>query len=146
MTVSNGKQVTLEYTMKLDDQSVVDTNVGREPLKVTQGRHEIIPGLEKALEGMAAGEKKKVTLAPTEAYGTVDPKAFQEVDKNIVPADAQKVGVQLEGKTADGKTVYPRISEVKNDTVVLDFNHPLAGKTLHFDVKVLDVAQASSAK
>lgn len=146
MTVSNGKQVTLEYTMKLDDQSVVDTNVGREPLKVTQGRHEIIPGLEKALEGMAAGEKKKVTLAPTEAYGTVDPKAFQEVDKNMVPADAQKVGIQLEGKTADGKTVYPRISEVKNDTVVLDFNHPLAGKTLHFDVKVLDVAQASSAK
>jgi FKBP-type peptidyl-prolyl cis-trans isomerase SlyD len=146
MTVSNGKQVTLEYTMKLDDQSVVDTNVGREPLKVTQGRHEIIPGLEKALEGMAAGEKKKVTLAPTEAYGTVDPKAFQEVDKNMVPADAQKVGIQLEGKTADGKTVYPRISEVKNETVVLDFNHPLAGKTLHFDVKVLDVAQASSAK
>ncbi len=146
MTVSNGKQVTLEYTMKLDDQSVVDTNVGREPLKVTQGRHEIIPGLEKALEGMAAGEKKKVTLAPTEAYGTVDPKAFQEVDKNMVPADAQKVGIQLEGKTADGKTVYPRISEVKNDTVVLDFNHPLAGKTLHFDVKVLDVAQVSSAK
>ncbi len=143
MTVSNGKQVTLEYTMKLDDQSVVDSNVGGEPLKVTQGSHQIIPGVEKALEGMAAGEKKKVTLAPAEAYGTVDPKAFQEVDKKMVPAEAQKVGIQLEGKTADGKTVYPRISEVKNDTIVLDFNHPLAGKTLHFDVKVLDVAQAS---
>ncbi|MBX3325060.1 MAG: peptidylprolyl isomerase [Nitrospira sp.] len=143
-TVSNGKQVTLEYTLKLDDQSVVDTNVGGEPLKLTQGNHEVIPGLEKALEGMAVGEKKKVTVAPTEAYGTVDPKAFQEVDRKMVPADAQKVGTQLEGKTNDGKTVYPRISEVKNDTVVLDFNHPLAGKTLHFDVKVLDVAQAMS--
>lgn len=143
MTVSNGKQVTLEYTMKLDDQSVVDSNVGGEPLKVTQGTHQIIPGVEKALEGMAVGEKKKVTLAPAEAYGTVDPKAFQEVDKKMVPVEAQKVGIQLEGKTADGKTVYPRISEVKNDTIVLDFNHPLAGKTLHFDVKVLDVAHAS---
>jgi FKBP-type peptidyl-prolyl cis-trans isomerase SlyD len=144
MTVSTGKQVTLEYTMKLDDQSVVDSNVGGEPLKVTQGNHQVIPGLEKALEGMTVGEKKKVTVAPTEAYGTADPKAFQEVDKNMVPADARKVGTQLEGTTADGRKVFPRISEVKNDTVVLDFNHSLAGKTLHFDVKVLNVAQASS--
>jgi FKBP-type peptidyl-prolyl cis-trans isomerase SlyD len=144
MTVSTGKQVTLEYTMKLDDQSVVDSNVGAEPLKVTQGKHQVVPGLEKALEGMAPGEKKQVTVAPTDAYGTIDPKAFQEVDKKMVPADAQKVGTQLEGKTADGRTVFPRISEVKHETIVLDFNHPLAGKTLHFDVKVLDVAQASS--
>jgi FKBP-type peptidyl-prolyl cis-trans isomerase SlyD len=144
MTVSNGKQVILEYTLKLDDQSVVDSNVGGEPLKVTQGKHEIIPGLEKALEGMTAGEKKRVTLNPAEGYGTVDPKAFQEIDKKMVPTEAHKVGTQLEGKTAEGVTVYPRISEVKHDTVVLDFNHPLAGKTLHFDVQVLDVAHTSS--
>ncbi len=144
MTVSNGKQVTLEYTLKLDDQSVVDTNVGGEPLKVTQGHHEVIPGLEKALEGMAPGEKKKVTVAPTEAYGTVDPKAFQEVDRKMVPVESQKVGTQLEGTTTDGKKVYPRIAEVKNETIVLDFNHPLAGKTLYFDVKILDVAQATT--
>ncbi|WHZ26117.1 MAG: hypothetical protein OJF51_000912 [Nitrospira sp.] len=143
MTVSNGKQVTLEYTLQLDDQSVVDTNVGGEPLKVTQGSHQIIPGVEKQIEGMAVGEKKKFSVAPTEGYGTVDPKAFQEVDKKMVPADAQKVGMQLEGTTAEGRKVFPRISAVKNDTVVLDFNHPLAGKTLYFDVKVLDVAQAS---
>ncbi len=93
---------------------------------------------------MAVGEKKNVTVPPAEAYGSVDPKAFQEVDRKMVPADAQKVGTQLEGKTTDGKTVYPRISEVKKETIVLDFNHPLAGKTLHFDVKVLDVAQATS--
>ena len=144
MTVSNGKQVTLEYTLTLDDQSVVDTNVGGEPLKVTQGSHQIIPGVEKQIEGMAVGEKKKFSVAPTEGYGTIDPKAFREVDKKMVPADAQKVGTQLEGKTAEGRKVFPRISEVKNETVVLDFNHPLAGKTLYFDVKVLDVAQASS--
>ncbi len=146
MTVSTGKHVSLEYTMKLDDQSVVDTNVGGEPLKVTQGKHELVPGLEKAIEGMTPGEKKTVTVAPTEAYGAVDPKAFQEVDKNMLPPESAKVGTQLEGKTADGKTVYPRIAEVKHDTVVLDFNHPLAGKTLHVDVKVLEVAQAPAAK
>lgn len=144
MTVSNGKQVALEYTLKLDDQSVVDTNVGGEPLKVTQGKHQLIPGVEKALDGMAVGEKKQFTVAPTEGYGTVDPKAFQEIDKKMVPADAQKIGTQLEGKTAEGRKVFPRISEIKNDTVVLNFNHPLAGKTLHFDIQVLDVAQASS--
>ena len=144
MTVSDGKQVSLEYTMKLDDQSVVDTNVGGKPLKVTQGSHQIIPGVEKQIEGMAPGEKKKFSVAPTEGYGTVDPKAFQEIDKKMVPADAQKVGMQLEGTTTEGQKVFPRISAVKNDTVVLDFNHPLAGKTLYFDVKVLDVAQASS--
>jgi len=146
MTVSNGKEVTLEYTLKLDDQSVVDTNVGGEPLKVTQGSHQLIPGVEKQLEGMAAGEKKQFTVPPGEGYGNIDSKAFQEVDKKMVPPDSVKVGAELQGKTADGRTVYPRISEVRNETVVLDFNHPLAGKTLHFDVQVLDVAQASSAK
>ena len=144
MTVSNGKQVTLEYTLKLDDQSVVDTTVEGEPIKVTQGNHEVVPGLEKALEGMAVGEKKNVTVPPAEAYGSIDPKAFQEVDRKMVPTGAQKVGTQLEGTTTDGRKVYPRISEVKNDTIVLDFNHPLAGKTLYFDVKILDVAQATT--
>lgn len=144
MTVSNGKEVTLEYTLKLDDQSLVDSNVGGEPLKLTQGSHQLIPGVEKAIEGMTAGEKKKFTVAPTEGYGAVDPNAFQEIDKKLVPAEAQKVGTQLEGKTAEGQKVFPRVSQVKADTVVLDFNHPLAGKTLHFDVQVLDVAQASA--
>jgi FKBP-type peptidyl-prolyl cis-trans isomerase SlyD len=146
MTVSNGKQVTLEYTLKLDDQLVVETNVGGEPLKVTQGSHQIISGVEKAIDGMAVGEEKKITVAPADGYGSIDPKAFQEVDKNMVPSDSRKVGTSLEGKTSDGRTVFPRVSEVKNDTVVLDFNHPLAGKTLYLDVRVLDIAMASSSK
>ncbi len=146
MTVTNGKEVSLEYTLKLDDNSVVDSNVGGEPLRVTQGSHQIIPGLEKALEGMAVGEKKQITVTPPEGYGAVDPKAFQEVDKNLVPPDSRAVGTQLQAKTADGRKVFPRVSEVKTDTIVLDFNHPLAGKTLHFDVKVLDVVQAQPSK
>jgi len=95
---------------------------------------------------MTVGEKKQFTVPPTEGYGDVDSTAFQEVDKKLVPSDSLTVGTRLEGKTPDGRKVFPRISEVKNETVVLDFNHPLAGKTLHFDVQVLDVAQVASPK
>ena len=141
MQISDGKQVSFEYTLKLDDQSVVDTNVGREPLTYTHGGERLIPGLQKGLEGMAAGETRIVTVAPDEGYGGVDPEAFREVDKELVPETARKVGAQLQGKTQEGKEVFPRVVELKDEKVVLDFNHPLAGKTLHFDVKVLNVSQ-----
>jgi len=142
--VAEGKLVSLEYTLTLDDKSVVETNVGAKPLTYTHGSHQLIPGLEKALEGMTVGDTKQVTVAPAEGYGEMDPKALQEVQKQLIPPDALKVGTRLQGKTPNGQTVYPLISEIKDDTVVLDFNHPLAGKTLHFDVKVLDVQQAQA--
>jgi FKBP-type peptidyl-prolyl cis-trans isomerase SlyD len=140
-TVSEGKNVSLEYTLKLDDKSVVESNVGKQPLTYTHGTRQIIPGLEKALEGLAVGDTKKVTVAPADAYGEQDPNALQEVQKKLIPADALVVGTRLQGKAADGHMVYPRVAEIKDDTVVLDFNHPLAGKTLHFDVKILDIQQ-----
>lgn len=139
MTVSDGKQVSLEYTLKLDDKSVLESNVGKEPMTYTQGAHEIVPGLEKAMEGLAIGDKKHVEVKPADGYGAVDPKAFQEVKKTQIPETAWKVGTQLEAKSQDGESMFPRVSEVKSDTVVLDFNHPLAGKTLFFDIKVLDI-------
>jgi FKBP-type peptidyl-prolyl cis-trans isomerase SlyD len=141
LTVSEGKLVSLEYTLKLDDQSVIDSNVGGAPLTYTQGSHRIVPGLEKALEGMAVGETKQVTVTPTDGYGALDPDALQEVDKALLPPDAVQVGTRLQGRTPDGRMVFPRVAEVKTDTVILDFNHPLAGKTLHFDVKILDIQQ-----
>ena len=141
MQISDGKQVSFEYTLKLDDQSVVDTNVGREPLTYTHGGERLIPGLQKGMEGMAAGETRTVTVSPDEGYGGVDPEAFREVDKKLVPETARKVGAQLQGKTQEGKEVFPRVVELKDEKIVLDFNHPLAGKTLHFDVKVLQVSQ-----
>jgi FKBP-type peptidyl-prolyl cis-trans isomerase SlyD len=140
-TVSEGKNVSLEYTLKLDDKSVVESNVGKQPLTYTHGTRQIIPGLEKALEGLAVGDTKEVTVAPADAYGEQDPKALQEVQKKLIPADALVVGTRLQGKSPDGQMVYPRVAEIKDDTVVLDFNHPLAGKTLHFDVKILDIQQ-----
>lgn len=141
-TVSNGKQVSLEYTLKLDDKAVLESNVGKEPMTYTQGAHEIVPGLEKAMEGLAVGDKKHVEVKPADGYGEVDPKAFQEVKKSQIPQSAWKVGTQLEAKSPDGESMFPRVTEVRAETVVLDFNHPLAGKTLFFDIKVLDIKPA----
>ena len=146
MTVAEGKRVSLEYTLQLDDKSVVESNVGAEPLTYTHGSQQIVPGLEKALEGLTVGDSKEVTVTPADGYGEQDPKALQEVQKQLIPPDALKVGTQLQGKTPNGHTVYPRVAEIKEDTVVLDFNHPLAGKTLHFAVKILDITENQPPK
>lgn len=137
-TVSKGKVIFLEYTLKLEDNQVVDTNVGKDPLTYTQGANEIVPGVESALEGMAVGQAKHVVVAPSEGYGDRNPNALQEVPKKNVPQDI-KVGTQLQGKDTAGREVRPIVTEIKEDTVLLDFNHPLAGKTLFFDLKVVNI-------
>lgn len=142
MSISEGKEISIEYTLKLEDQTVVDTNVGDQPLTYVHGTHQIIPGLEKALEGMKVGERKEVTVNPEEGYGIINPKAFLEADKKLIPEDALKVDSLLQGQDDNGRTFTARVSEIKEQTVVLDLNHPLAGKTLFFDVKVLDIAEA----
>lgn len=139
MTISNGNTISIEYTLTLQNKKVVDTNVGKKPLKFVQGSHEIIPGLEAALEGMKKGENKQVTVSPEEGYGQKDPSAILEVPIDQIPPDARKVGTQLQGKDAEGRMVHPRVAEVKDQAVVLDFNHPLAGETLYFDVTILDI-------
>ena len=80
-------------------------------------------------------------MAPADGYGEKDPEAIQEVQKKLIPPDALVVGSRLQGQAPDGQMVYPRVAEIKDDTVMLDFNHPLAGKTLHFNVKILDIQQ-----
>ena len=140
LTVQAGREVSLEYTLTLDNKTVFDTNVGQDnPLTYTPGQHQIIPGLESALTGMAVGESKNVTVAPKDGYGEVNPEAFQTVPKENLPPEALKVGTLLQGKDASGRIVRPLVTAVNKDTVVLDFNHPLAGKTLNFDVKVVDI-------
>jgi len=93
---------------------------------------------------MKAGDSKQVTVAPEQGYGEVNPQAIQEVPIDQIPPDARKVGVQLQGKDGQGRMVHPTVTEIKEQVVVLDFNHPLAGKTLYFDVKVLDIKAAST--
>ena len=139
MTVSDGKIISMEYTLTLENKEVIDTNVGGKPLKFTQGSHEIIVGLETALEGMKTGDSKKVTVAPEKGYGPHNPQAVREVPIDKIPPEAREVGAQLQGKDGEGRVVHPRVAEVNEQVVVLDFNHPLAGKTLYFDVKILDI-------
>ncbi len=142
MTVEENKQVSIEYTLKLDDGKEVDSNLKSDPLVFVHGSGLIIPGLEKELLGMKAGESKQVVVSPEDGYGESNPKALVRVDINKIPDEARKVGAMLQGQSAEGGSVYARVSEVSETTVTLDHNHPLAGKTLHFDVKVLNVSDA----
>ena len=130
-TVSNGKVISLEYTVTLEDGQPVDTNVGQDALTYTQGANQIIRGVEAAVEGMEVGQTKQVVVSPTEGYGDRDPNAVHEVPKAKVPQEA-KIGTVLHGKDANGREIRPTVSAINADTVILDFNHPLAGKMMAF--------------
>lgn len=144
MAVEKGKQIAIEYTLRIGDGDVVDSNIGGEPLTYTQGEQQIPPGLEEALEGMEIGENKEVTVHPEKGFGERSETALREVEKSQLPEDARKVDVQLQGRDTDGNIMTVRVAEVKDKTVVLDLNHPLAGKRLHFNVKVLDIKESST--
>ena len=145
LTIQTGTHVGIEYTVMLPNGSAVISNVGKEPLVYRQGTDKLPPALQAALHGLRVGDRKRVTLLPTQAYGAVNPAAFQEVDIQHVPASVRKVGKVLISEDATGKKRRVRIHEVRDTTVVLDFNHPLAGKTLHFDVRVVDIQQGEQS-
>ncbi len=141
LTVSSDKIVSIEYTLMLEDKSVQDSNVGKEPLNFVYGSNDIIPGLELALAGMKVGESKHVVVKPDHGYGPIDPEKYREISKDKLPPDALKVGTPLQGQNASGKVVQAWVAEIKEDTVILNFNHRLAGQTLYFDVKVVDIKE-----
>lgn len=134
--IQSGSKVSIEYTLTLDDGSKVDSNVGGEPLVYTQGEGQIIRGLETEMEGMTTGDEKQVRVEAKDGYGEVDPDALREIDTAQVPEDARQVGAML---MAQGHGAPIRVAELRGETIVLDFNHPLAGKDLNFAVKVLTV-------
>ncbi len=137
--VEKGSSVKIEYTLKDDKGAVLDTNTGKEALAFTQGAQQIIPGLDRALLGMKVGDSKKVTVKPEDAYGSVDPKAEAEVRKDALPTGAAVVGTRLLARGQNGQPRPVTVKAVKDTTVLLDLNHPLAGKTLFFDIKVVSV-------
>ncbi len=137
-TIAEGKRVSLEYTLTLGDQTVY-TNVGKDPLIYTHGSKEIVPGLEKQLTGLQLGDTKKIEVSPEEGFGTLDPNRVQEVPKEIIPEEAREVGKTLRGRGPDGQIKFAQVIEIKDKTVTVDLNHPLAGQKLFFDVKVLKV-------
>jgi FKBP-type peptidyl-prolyl cis-trans isomerase 2 len=138
-TVEEGRKVSIEYTLTLDDGEQADSNVGGQPLVFEQGKHQILPALEKALSGMKASESRKVTLAPEEGYGKVMPELIQEVDPKLIPEEARVAGTELAAEDPQGNRHFARVHEVREDKILVDMNHPLAGRTLHFDVKILSI-------
>ena len=137
--IQEGAIVSIEYTLTDDSGNVLDSSAGKEPLTYIQGAGQIVPGLERELNGLKVGDQKKVQVKPEEAYGLPDPKAFQEIPREKIPPDAQKVGAMLMTKSLQGQAITLRVSQVKDKTVVVDFNHPLAGQALQFEVKLISV-------
>ncbi|MBI2529409.1 MAG: peptidylprolyl isomerase [Candidatus Rokubacteria bacterium] len=138
--IAKGSSVGLEYTLTDEAGAVIDSNRGRAPLRYTHGARQLIPGLERELVGLHAGDEKKVVVKPEDAYGAVNPAAQTEVPKTAIPEAARKVGARLLARNHAGEARPVVVKEIRQETILLDLNHPLAGKTLFFDVKVLDVA------
>ena len=144
MKVSKDSVVSLEYRLHLGDGQVVDESEPGQPLAYMHGRGQIVPGLEGQLEGMSAGESKKVVVSPAQGYGEHDPRGLQEVPREMFPPNANlQAGVTISAQTADGDVIPITIRELKGDKVVVDLNHPMAGKTLHFDITVREVRAAT---
>ena len=137
--IEEGSKVSIEYTLTLDDGTTADSNVGEDPLVYSQGQHEILPALEEALVGLEVGETKQVQLTAEEGYGLIDPDGFQDVEPDVVPEDARTVGTMLVASDPEGNQQPIRVHEVGEDKLVLDFNHPLAGQALNFDIKIVAV-------
>jgi FKBP-type peptidyl-prolyl cis-trans isomerase SlyD len=145
MTVGDGMVVSMDYTLRLDgDEEVVDTSAGRDPLEFVQGGGQIIPGLEQQLYGMSVGDEKSVVVQPADGYGETDAEAYQLMPLDAFPADMTiEPGMGLELHDDSGHVMQAYVSDVRPDGILLDFNHPLAGKTLHFDVKIAGLRQAT---
>ncbi len=143
LIVGDGQVVSMEYTLRVDG-SVIDTSEGREPLQYLHGAGNIISGLESQITGMAVGESRDVVVAAKDGYGETNPKAFMDVTRKDFPPDMPiKVGLEMELKDGNGQPLYARIESVDGDRVRLNMNHPLAGKELHFRVKVVALRAAT---
>lgn len=136
--IKDGSKVKFDYTLTVDGQ-VADTSAGRAPLEYTHGAGQIIKGLEEEMTGLKVGDKKTVTVKPEDGYGLVQQDAIRRVPKTAVNgAENLKVG-DMVGASNAGHTFRAIVKEITDTEVVLDFNHPLAGKTLTFDVEVKEI-------
>jgi FKBP-type peptidyl-prolyl cis-trans isomerase SlyD len=136
--------VTVDYRLHLGDGKFIEESEPGDPLVYLHGYEEIVPGLEKALEGKKAGDTLKVQVSPEEGYGEYDPEAVEEVPREEFPADLElEAGGTVTATDEDGDEVEFLVKELRPNTVVVDFNHSLAGKALHFEVTVREVRKAT---
>jgi len=135
--------VSMNYTLTVNGE-VFESSPEGEPIEFIQGHGHIIPGLERQLYGMSIGDSKEVSVASDDAYGEVDPEAVMEVPRSEFPEDIPLLpGVQLQVRNEEGEDLDATITKVSADSIELDFNHPLAGKDLTFDVTVVDLRPAT---
>jgi len=134
----DGDKVKVHYTGKLEDGEVFDTSEGRPPFEFVIGQNQVIPGFEQGIVGMTVGDKKTVTIPPEKAYGQYQDEMTVEVNKKDFPDDLNpEIGMQLQMKRADGAEIGVRVKGIQEEMVTLDANHPLAGKTLVFDIELI---------
>lgn len=145
MAIEANQIVSIEYEVR-DGQNVVDSNIGGAPLVFMFGKGQIIPGLESGIVNMQIGEKSDVLVKAADAYGDYNEDAQQELPREQFAGIDLNVGMTLYGQGEDGGTVQVIVKEVKDDKVVIDFNHPLAGKDLMFTVTINNVRDASAAE
>ena len=139
-TAQDGNTVKVHYTGKLEDGTVFDSSKDREPLEVKLGAGSVIPGFEKGIVGMTVGDAKTVTLAPDDAYGPRRDELTVEVDKKDFPENiTPEIGQQLTMQRQDGSQINVVVAGISEDQVTLDANHPLAGKTLVFEIELVEV-------
>ena len=144
LEISADRVVLIHYTLKNDAGAVMDSSTGGEPLAYIQGHGNLVAGLEKALEGKQDGDTVAVSVAPADGYGVYDAALVQRVPKRSMQGSGElKKGMQFQARTDDGMRVF-RVTAIVGDMVTLDGNHPLADKTLHFDVQVVSVREASA--
>ena len=142
--IAADKVVLIHYTLKDDSGAVLDSSAGGEPLAYIQGHGNLVPGLEKALEGKQGGTTLTVTLAPADGYGTREEKLVQRVPRRSLQGAGEiKKGMQFQARTDDGMRVFT-VTGIAGDMVTLDGNHPLADQTLHFNVEVVSVREATT--
>lgn len=141
--IENGSQVKMNYTLTVDGE-VIDSSKDGEPLAYTQGGGQLIPGLEEQLLGLKVGDTKSCTLPPEKGYGPVDPNAQRSFPRTAFQnSDTLKVGDTVSGQV-QGRPFAAKVTAIDEEQVTLDLNHPLAGKTLNFDVEIVDI-QAPAA-
>ena len=136
--IEKGKTVKIHYKLTVDG-SVIDESPAHDPLVYEHGSGQIIPSLENALLGLKPGDTKEVLLGPDDAYGPINPQAVVEVPKDQLPEGELQIGTLLRGKDGSGRPLQGIIKELHEDKATVDFNHPLAGKELHFAVEVEEI-------
>jgi FKBP-type peptidyl-prolyl cis-trans isomerase SlyD len=144
MAIGANKVVTLNYQLSDDRGNIIQTTHENGPFVYLSGNNQILPKLEEAIDGLIIGGKKNIGLTSSEAYGDYDENAVQQVKKHEFPEGADlEEGMEFMAQTPDGKPVPFVIKAVKDEDVTIDFNHPLAGKNLNFDVELIDVRDAT---